>query len=160
CAIAPFLNSLVERRLRQEVCLVVERLRGRIASKGRRRLLRADNAPDTRRVHVLVCRQSPTLYEVRNLACNLLSTPASSTSNPHAMHRPESRATARRSTRSPTVEPAVEAGRLFDAGSRTGRLMRSRDWSATALGPVQEWPDNLKAPLRLMLASSQPAFIW
>src|SRR5690606_21428672 len=110
--------------------------------------------------HVLVCRQSPTLYEVRNLACNLLSTPASSTSNPHAMHRPESRATARRSTRSPTVEPAVEAGRLFDAGSRTGRLMRSRDWSATALGPVQEWPDNLKAPLRLMLASSQPAFIW
>ena len=38
--------------------------------------------------------------------------------------------------------------------------MRSRDWSATALGPVQEWPDNLKAPLRLMLASSQPAFIW
>ena len=41
-----------------------------------------------------------------------------------------------------------------------GRLMRTRDWSATSLGPAESWPEHLKTPLRLMLASSTPTFIW
>ncbi|HEX7082330.1 MAG TPA: response regulator [Gammaproteobacteria bacterium] len=53
-----------------------------------------------------------------------------------------------------------EAAELFDADSRTGRLMRARDWSSTALGPIDRWPDNLKTALRLMLASPTPTFIW
>lgn len=38
--------------------------------------------------------------------------------------------------------------------------MRTRDWSATSLGPAESWPECLKTPLRLMLASSTPTFIW
>jgi len=38
--------------------------------------------------------------------------------------------------------------------------MRSRDWAATSLGPAKSWPECLKTPLRLMLASPAPTFIW
>ena len=38
--------------------------------------------------------------------------------------------------------------------------MKSRDWSATSLGPAEDWPESLKLPLRLMLASPAPSFIW
>jgi len=59
-----------------------------------------------------------------------------------------------------SVDPARDAGALFDAGSRAGRVMKARDWSATALGPVDEWPESLKTALRLMLASPVATFIW
>ncbi|HEX6992669.1 MAG TPA: ATP-binding protein [Gammaproteobacteria bacterium] len=75
------------------------------------------------------------------------------------MHGPHSRAAARRSARIP-VEPARDAEAIFDSGGRMGRLMRTRDWSTTSLGPAESWPECLKTPLRLMLASPAPTFIW
>src|SRR5690606_24241167 len=76
------------------------------------------------------------------------------------MHRSGSRAAACRSARISAAEPAPKAGSIFDSGSRSGRLMNSRDWSATSLGPAETWPESLKLPLRLMLASPAPSFLW
>jgi PAS domain S-box-containing protein len=42
---------------------------------------------------------------------------------------------------------------IFPGDSDMSRLMRSKDWSATPLGPPELWPESLKAPLRLMLTS-------
>src|SRR5690606_9774634 len=65
-----------------------------------------------------------------------------------------------RTARISPVEPEGGGAGLFDGASPTGRLMQSQDWSTTALGPVDRWPDSLKVPLRLMLASPVPTFIW
>jgi PAS domain S-box-containing protein len=38
-------------------------------------------------------------------------------------------------------------------GGEMGALMRSLDWSRTALGPVESWPQSLKTAIRIMLTS-------
>jgi PAS domain S-box-containing protein len=38
--------------------------------------------------------------------------------------------------------------------------MRSFDWSASPLGPVEQWPQSLKTTVRIMLTSRQPMFVW
>ncbi len=38
--------------------------------------------------------------------------------------------------------------------------MRALDWSRTALGPVERWPQSLKTCVRIILTSSQPMFVW
>src|SRR5215470_7708297 len=38
--------------------------------------------------------------------------------------------------------------------------MRALDWSRTALGPVERWPQSLKTCVRIMLTSRQPMFVW
>jgi signal transduction histidine kinase/ActR/RegA family two-component response regulator len=38
--------------------------------------------------------------------------------------------------------------------------MQTQDWSTTALGPVEYWPEGLKTATRIMLATPSPAFIW
>ncbi|MCD5993899.1 response regulator [Pseudomonas sp. CDFA 602] len=41
------------------------------------------------------------------------------------------------------------------------RLIRSRDWSSTALGPIESWPQSLKTTVSLCLASNFPInIIW
>jgi len=37
-----------------------------------------------------------------------------------------------------------------------GTLIRSTDWSKTALGPIGQWPLSLLAVANLMLSSSSP----
>jgi len=77
------------------------------------------------------------------------------------MHKTPGRAAAlSRSARITAVEPEAAGGGLFDRAGATGRLMRSKDWSTTALGPVDRWPESLKTAVRLMLASPAPGFIW
>jgi len=77
------------------------------------------------------------------------------------MHKTPGRAAAlSRSARITAVEPEASGGGLFDRAGATGRLMRSKDWSTTALGPVDRWPESLKIAVRLMLASPAPGFIW
>jgi len=77
------------------------------------------------------------------------------------MHKTTGRAAALcRSARISAVEPEAAGNGLFDHAGATGRLMQSKDWSTTALGPVESWPQSLKVALRLMLASPAPAFIW
>ena len=45
-------------------------------------------------------------------------------------------------------------------GGELGSLIRYFDWSQTELGPSDKWPQSLKVILRLLLASSQPMFVW
>ena len=42
---------------------------------------------------------------------------------------------------------------LFEGGGQSGALMRSIDWGATPLGPVEGWPQSLRAMIPSMLAS-------
>ncbi|MGF1963332.1 MAG: ATP-binding protein [Aulosira sp. DedVER01a] len=39
-------------------------------------------------------------------------------------------------------------------------LMRSLDWSTTAVGAVDTWPQSLKTAVRIMLGSRYPMFVW
>jgi signal transduction histidine kinase len=38
--------------------------------------------------------------------------------------------------------------------------MREVDWTASALGPVEKWPQALKTAVRIMLTSRQAMFVW
>lgn len=40
-----------------------------------------------------------------------------------------------------------------------GQRIREYDWSNTPLGPIQQWPQNLRTCIRIMLASRQPIWI-
>ena len=44
-------------------------------------------------------------------------------------------------------------------GGEMGERIRSFDWSATPLGPVEQWPQSLKTITRIMLTSRQPIWI-
>ncbi|MFC8616737.1 ATP-binding protein [Micromonospora purpureochromogenes] len=48
---------------------------------------------------------------------------------------------------------------LFGGGSATGRLMARLDWAATPLGPVQSWPQSLRAAVRIVLSSRYPMLL-
>lgn len=43
--------------------------------------------------------------------------------------------------------------RLFPGDSEVARRMRAFDWSASELGPVENWPENLRVAVRLCLTS-------
>lgn len=49
---------------------------------------------------------------------------------------------------------------LFEGGGEMGELMRSLDWSQTSLGSVENWSQNLKTAVRIMLTSRQAMFVW
>lgn len=48
---------------------------------------------------------------------------------------------------------------VFAGGGELGALMRAHQWSATALGVSQAWPQSLKTLLVVMLSAKQPMFI-
>ncbi len=56
-----------------------------------------------------------------------------------------------------TVSPSEK---IFSGGGELGALMRTIDWSATPLGPIENWSKNLKTCLRIVLTSRQPMFVW
>ncbi len=58
--------------------------------------------------------------------------------------------------------PAPNAKHAFLAdGGEIGALMRARDWSASPLGPIEDWPQSLKTAVNIMLASPSPiSIIW
>jgi PAS domain S-box-containing protein len=60
----------------------------------------------------------------------------------------------------PVAEAVHSSGDLFAGGGETGALMQTMDWSATPLGPVESWPQNLSTCLRIVLTSRQPMFVW
>ena len=45
-------------------------------------------------------------------------------------------------------------------GARMGALIRSKDWSKTALGPLATWPSSLRLAVNLCLNSRFPMFVW
>lgn len=52
------------------------------------------------------------------------------------------------------------ASTAFFGSGEMGELMRSLDWSKTAVGPVKSWPQSLKTTLSLCLGSKFPMFVW
>ena len=57
-------------------------------------------------------------------------------------------------------EESDESFGLFSGGGELGELMRAKDWSKTPLGPVSNWPQNLRTCVRIVLTSRQPMFVW
>jgi PAS domain S-box-containing protein len=57
----------------------------------------------------------------------------------------------------PAREPS-EKNWLFGGGD-LGHLIRQHDWSATALGPIWDWPQSLRTTVNLMLNSQHPIWI-
>jgi PAS domain S-box-containing protein len=48
---------------------------------------------------------------------------------------------------------------FLSGGGQMGALIRSMDWSETALGPVSEWPQSLRTSVSLCLSSTFPILI-
>ncbi len=49
---------------------------------------------------------------------------------------------------------------LFAGGTEMGALIRSHDWSLSALGAVETWSQSLKTAIQLILGSRYPMFVW
>ena len=49
---------------------------------------------------------------------------------------------------------------VLAGGGELGERMRDYDWSQSALGPVEAWPQSLRTCVRIILTSSQPMFVW
>ena len=45
-------------------------------------------------------------------------------------------------------------------GGEMGALMRAYDWSASALGEPESWPQSLRTAVRILLNTNHPMFIW
>jgi hypothetical protein len=45
---------------------------------------------------------------------------------------------------------------VFAGGGEMGARMRELDWSSTVLGPLEQWPQSLRACVRVMLGSGYP----
>lgn len=45
-------------------------------------------------------------------------------------------------------------------GGEMGALTRTYDWDNSPLGPPENWPQSLRAMLRMMLNTRHPMFIW
>ncbi len=45
-------------------------------------------------------------------------------------------------------------------GGEAGKLVRSIDWAATAIGPIETWSASLKATVGIVLHSRHPMFLW
>ncbi|WP_437274877.1 ATP-binding protein [Sorangium sp. So ce375] len=56
--------------------------------------------------------------------------------------------------------PPDLAGGALSGGGEMGALIRSIDWSRTALGPVEAWPQSLRTALSILLSSEHPMFLW
>ena len=49
---------------------------------------------------------------------------------------------------------------IVRGGGETGALIRSIDWTHTAVGPMVGWPASLRTALSMMLGSRYPMFLW
>jgi hypothetical protein len=48
---------------------------------------------------------------------------------------------------------------VFAGGGEMGARMRALDWSATVLGPLEQWPQSLRVCVRVMLGSGYPMLV-
>ena len=56
---------------------------------------------------------------------------------------------------------ALDRARLFPGESEMSRRMRAFDWSATPLGPAEEWPQSLRSAVGFLLCSkAQIVLFW
>ncbi|HYI40665.1 MAG TPA: PAS domain S-box protein [Allosphingosinicella sp.] len=54
------------------------------------------------------------------------------------------------------VEESSAAARFIRDGGQTGALIRAYDWRSTPLGPIEDWPESLKAVVALVVDSPVP----
>src|SRR5215831_19794917 len=59
-----------------------------------------------------------------------------------------------------TTEAIGRPERILPAGGEMKRLTYQKDWSATPLGPLSDWPQSLKSAVEIMLNSSYPMLVW
>ena len=58
-----------------------------------------------------------------------------------------------------TMKPLIES--VLGGGGEMGARMRAIDWSTTALGPVEQWPQSLRIAVRIMLGAGYPiSILW
>lgn len=55
---------------------------------------------------------------------------------------------------------ASVAHNIFTNGGEMGALIRSRDWSQTPLGAIENWPQSLQTTLSICLNSRQPMLVF
>src|SRR5690349_11622806 len=58
------------------------------------------------------------------------------------------------------LETPNTSHRVLSGGGEMGVLMRSIDWAATALGPLESWPESLRSALSLCLNAQFPMAIY
>ncbi|MCW3079907.1 ATP-binding protein [Segetibacter sp.] len=49
---------------------------------------------------------------------------------------------------------------FLSGGGEMGKLIRTKDWSTTALGSPDSWPSSLRSSISILLNSQFPMFIW
>ena len=49
---------------------------------------------------------------------------------------------------------------FLKGGGEMGEMIRSKDWSETAIGSPDNWPENLQTAVSIILNSQFPMFIW
>lgn len=49
---------------------------------------------------------------------------------------------------------------FLSGGGEMGALTRAHDWSATAIGAPDTWPQSLRTAVRILLNTNHPMFIW
>ncbi|KIC95911.1 PAS domain-containing sensor histidine kinase [Flavihumibacter solisilvae] len=49
---------------------------------------------------------------------------------------------------------------FLEGGGEMGALTRAYDWASTSVGPVDQWPETLKATVGIILRSNFPMFLW
>ena len=76
------------------------------------------------------------------------------------LRSPEDARTARRTPTPGSLLAGPTAKAEAIAGSDMAAMVSEHDWSATPLGPAEDWPHSLKSAVRLMLGSRYPMFIW
>jgi PAS domain S-box-containing protein len=60
----------------------------------------------------------------------------------------------------PDSQDRAPHGLVFEGGGEMGALMRAFDWSQTAVGPVDAWPQSLRTAVRIILTSRYAMFVW
>ena len=58
------------------------------------------------------------------------------------------------------VGERVASAPFLSGGGEMGALMRAKDWSQTALGPVERWPQALRTTVSTCLNSRFPIVVW
>lgn len=57
------------------------------------------------------------------------------------------------------IKVAESTEQFLSGGGEMGKLIRSMDWSKTALGPIESWPQSLRTSVSLCLSSTFPILI-
>ena len=60
----------------------------------------------------------------------------------------------------PPAPPSSVLHEVLQEGGEMGALLRALDWSKTAVGPVETWPQSLRTVLSILLTSPHPILVW